>query len=111
MAELDMGEIGEEAGELNEKVDREIDKDLLRKVKNVGPRVLRSFEHYHFIFYRDLVEFVACEKQCYSSTEEALSNCMRYVGRKGAKLVVRHLQEQGLLKLVEGRHRQLLLFD
>ena len=108
MVELDRGEI-EEASEFNTSIDKEIDMEIIKKVRNLGPRILRSFEHYHLIFYRDLVEFVACKKQCYSSTEEALSESMRYVGRKGAKLIVRHLQEQGLVELIEGRYKQLLL--
>ncbi len=109
MVKLDRGEIEEGVREFNTSIDKKIDKEIIKKVRNLGSRVLRSFEHYHLIFYSDLVEFVACKKQSYSSTEEALSKNMRYVGRKGAKLIIRHLQEQGLAVLLEGRYKQLLL--
>lgn len=97
--------------ELEERLDREIDKGAFQKVGNVGSRVLRSFQHYHLIFYRDLIEYVTSIKEKSFSMEEALSKEMIYVGEKAAKLIVLHLQEQGFIDYFDKGHKQLLLFD
>ena len=97
--------------ELEEGLDREIDKSAFQGVRNAGPRILRSFQHYHLIFYRDLVDYSISVKEKGSSVEEALTKEMRYVGGKAAKLIVEHLHNQGFMIYIDDRHKQMLLFD
>lgn len=97
---------------LENKLDRNIDKKALCEVKRLGYRAVNSFNYYRLYNYRNLVEHIALIwGDRTDSVEEVLRSRMKYVGSKTAKLIVRHLQEQGLLDYISGKHRQMLLFE
>lgn len=93
-----------------DKLDRNIDKDAFCETKLLGSRAVNSFNHYRLYTYRNLLDYIAfILGDSAESLEEVMHNEMKYVGRKTAKLIVRHLQEQGFFDYILGRQRQMLL--